>query len=26
VNPGLLDASGQPVPVEMMAVKPRAIR
>ena len=26
VNPGLLDASGQPVPVEIMAVKPRAIR
>jgi hypothetical protein len=26
INPGLLDASGKPVPVEMMAVKPRAIR
>lgn len=26
INPGLLDASGKPVPVQMMAVKPRSVR
>lgn len=25
INPGLLDASGNPVPVQMMAVKPRSV-
>jgi hypothetical protein len=26
IDPGLLDVSGKPVPVEMMAVKPRSVR